>query len=535
MKTVVISLLGTVLDVRGKGYKRWDKWRPTVSLCQHEEWQVDRMELLFQPSFQRLADQVTDDIRLVSPETEVRHQLIEFADPWDFESVYAALHDFARQYPFERDKEDYLVHITTGTHVAQICLYLLTEAHYLPGRLLQSSPPLRDSGKPGVYQIIDLDLSRYDQIASRFSREHREGLAHLKGGIETRNSAFNLMIAQLEKVSIASTEPVLLTGPTGAGKSQLAKRIYELKRLRGQVSGRLVEVNCATLRGDNAMSALFGHRKGAFTGAATARNGLLMEADSGVLFLDEIGELGLDEQAMLLRAIEDKRFMPLGGDSEVSSDFQLIAGTNRDLFEQVRAGRFREDLLARINLWTYRLPSLRERVEDLEPNLDYELERFAQRKGALVSFNKAAREIYLQFALSGEAHWRANFRDLNASVTRMATLAPGGRITSEVVAEEIARLRHDWRSGADENPDPRRITAAFLDGDIHAQLDLFEHIQLAAIAQICRETENLAEAGRRLFDRSRQAKSSSNDSHRLRQLLAKYGLDFQQIKRVMTG
>lgn len=535
MKTVVIGLLGTVLDIRAKGHKRWEKWRPTVSLCQHEEWVVDRMELLFQPGYQRLADQVTSDIQLVSPETEVRHHLIEFADPWDFESVYASLHDFARQYPFDRDKEEYLIHITTGTHVAQICLYLLTEAHYLPGRLIQSSPPPRDSGKAGTYQIIDLDLSRYDQIASRFSREHREGLAHLKGGIETRNRAFNQMIEQLEKVSIASTDPVLLIGPTGAGKSQLAKRIYELKLQRGQVSSRLVEVNCATLRGDNAMSALFGHRKGAFTGAATARNGLLMEANNGVLFLDEIGELGLDEQAMLLRAIEDKRFMPLGGDREVSSDFQVIAGTNRDLFEQVRKGRFREDLLARLNLWTYRLPSLRERLEDLEPNLDYELERFAQRKGALVSFNKAARESYLQFALGSEAHWPANFRDLNASITRMATLAPGGRITVEVVAEEVARLRHDWNSSGDQNSDPRAITSIFLDSDTHAQLDFFEHIQLAAIAQVCREAGSLAEAGRRLFDRSREEKRSANDSHRLRQLLAKYGLEFQQLKRAMVG
>jgi transcriptional regulatory protein RtcR len=539
MKTVVISLLGTVLDMRGAGPKRWDKWRPTLSLCRHEELLVDRMELLFQPRFQRLADQISDDIRLVSPDTQVRHHLVELGDPWAFESVYAALHDFSRQYPFDRDHEDYLIHITTGTHVAQICLYLLTEAHYLPGRLIQSSPPPRGDDSPGTYQIIDLDLSRYDQIASRFSREHQEGLAHLKGGIETRNGAFNQMITQLERVSIAATEPILLIGPTGAGKSQLARRVYGLKRQRGQVSGRLVEVNCATLRGDNAMSALFGHRKGAFTGAIVGRNGLLMEADGGVLFLDEVGELGLDEQAMLLRAIEDKCFMPLGADREVSSAFQLIAGTNRDLFEQVRLGRFREDLLARINLWTYRLPCLRERLEDLEPNLDYELERFAQRKGVRVSFNKEAREQYLRFALGDEAHWSANFRDLNASVTRMATLAAGGRITAEGVAEEIARLREAWVAsgpGADRGPDrdPRALTARFVDPAIHERLDLIEHCRLAAVAEVCSTAPSLAEAGRRLFDRSREHKRSTNDSHRLRQLLAKYGTDFQRLRAALA-
>lgn len=152
---------------------------------------------------------------------------------------------------------------------------------------------------------------------------------------------------------------LLLTGPTGAGKSRLARRIFDLKKLRHAVAGNFVEVNCATLRGDGAMSTLFGHVKGAFTGAITERQGLLRSADGGVLFLDEIGELGLDEQAMLLRAVEDKAFLPLGSDREVQSAFQLIAGTNRDLLVSVRNGRFREDLLARINLWTFRLPGTR--------------------------------------------------------------------------------------------------------------------------------------------------------------------------------
>ena len=143
------------------------------------------------------------------------------------------------------------------------------------------------------------------------------------------------------------------------------------------MEGPFVEVNCATLRGDAAMSALFGHVKGAFTGAIRDRPGLLRAADGGLLFLDEVGELGPDEQAMLLRALEEKRFLPVGADKEVKSDFQLIAGTNRDLSDAVRQGRFREDLLARINLWTFQLPALRERREDIEPNLDYELEQFA--------------------------------------------------------------------------------------------------------------------------------------------------------------
>jgi transcriptional regulatory protein RtcR len=143
---------------------------------------------------------------------------------------------------------------------------------------------------------------------------------------------------------------------------------------------------------------------------------LLRTSNNGVLLLDEIGELGLDEQAMLLRALEEKTFMPLGSDEEAHSDFQLIAGTNRDLHRAVRDGRFREDLLARINLWTFSLPGLQHRPEDVEPNLIFELDHFAEKTGRRVTFNKEAREQFLAFARSPEAHWDGNFRDLNAAV-----------------------------------------------------------------------------------------------------------------------
>jgi len=524
MKTVAISLLGTQLDDRGKGKKRWDRWRPTLSLCQHEDLVIDRLELLFQPRYQSLADELTRDIQSVSPETKVNHYLINLSDPWDFESVYADLLDFSRSYSFNNEKEDYLLHITTGTHVAQICLYLLTEAHYIPGRLIQSSPPQKDDPVIGHYQIIDLDLSKYDQIASRFNKERDEGTHYLKGGIETKNDKFNQLIEQLEHVSIRSQEPILLTGPSGAGKSLLAKRIYQLKKQRGQIAGALVEVNCATLRGDNAMSALFGHIKGAFTGAVSQRKGLLAEAHNGLLFLDEIGELGIDEQAMLLRAIEDKCFMPFGSDKESSSNFQLIAGTNKNLFRHVEKGLFREDLLSRINLWTYQLPSLKQRIEDLEVNIEYELDKNAQKYGTLVSFNKSAKDDYLRFAKSAEALWRCNFRDLNASITRMSTLANGGRINTQGVKEEITRLKQNWQLGTEPGLEPD-ITK-FLENPI----DLFDQSQLATVIKVCKRSATAAEAGRTLFNVSRLNKTSVNDSHRVSQFLSKFNLDFKKIK-----
>jgi transcriptional regulatory protein RtcR len=531
-RTVVLGLVGSVLDA-GQGVGRWERWRPTLSLCQHEDLLVHRLELLFQPRYSRLVEGLVEDIRSVSPETEVRSHAIEMADPWDFEQVFEVLHRFAVAYPFDPEAEDYLVHITTGTHVAQICLFLLTESRHFPAKLIQTSPPPSRRGGPGRFSVIDLDLSRYDRIASRFAQERREAASILKSGIETRNAAFNRLIERIEHVAVRSRAPLLLTGPTGAGKSQLAGRIYELKRARRVSEGAFVEVNCATVRGDAAMSALFGHVKGAFTSAVQDRRGLLRQADGGVLFLDEIGELGLDEQAMLLRAVEEKRFLPLGSDREVSSDFQLIAGTNLDLHQQVRAGTFREDLLARIDLWTFRLPSLRDRPEDLEPNLDYELDGYARRTGARVTFNREARERLLRFATSPEAVWSRNFRDLGGAVTRMCTYAGGGRITTEIVEDEISRLRASWRDGGGDSSE------ALLDrvlgrGSVE-RLDLFDRLQLESVLGVARRCRSLSEAGRMLFARSRDRKTNPNDADRLRKYLARFGVDWERVRSSVLG
>ncbi|MEQ1697936.1 MAG: RNA repair transcriptional activator RtcR [Hyphomicrobiaceae bacterium] len=528
-RRVVIGFLGSTLD-QGKTPDRWQRWRPTISLVQQQDLVVDRLELIHARMHAALAERIERDVTQVSPETQVRRHTMDLKDAWDFEEVYSALHAFARNYKFDPDREDYLIHITTGTHVAQICWFLLAEARVIPGQLLQITPPRGhrepDTFARGSYGIIDLDLSRYDKIATRFRAEQLEAASFLKSGIPTRNAAFNRMIDRIEQVAIRAKSPMMLTGPTGAGKSQLARRIYELKHQRHQIAGPFVEVNCATLRGDAAMSTLFGHVKGAFTGAVSDRAGLLRSANGGMLFLDEIGELGIDEQAMMLRAIEDKRFMPVGSDKEVASDFQLIAGTNRDLAAAVESGKFREDLLARLALWTFALPGLKARSEDIEPNLDFELTRHASTDGPQVTFNKEARARYLAFATSPDSAWSANFRDLSASITRMATLAPSGRITTELVDEETDRLIHSWRKSR-PNSDGELLESLL--GTKLETIDLFDRAQLATVIRVCRESRTLSAAGRALFAASRAAKTTSNDADRLKKYLARFGLSWDQI------
>ena len=534
---VVIGFLGTQLD-SGRGAGRWEKWRPTVSLVQHEDVVIERLELLYTPPHQDLAQQVRADMVIASPETTVNLVPLPIADPWDFGEVYAKLFDWAQRYRFDTEREEYWTHITTGTHVAQICLFLLVESRRIPGVLAQTSPPKRQQmGDPGSYTLIDLDLSRYDVIAQRFGAEQQDAVQFLKSGIATRNARFNALIDEVERVAVRSRAPILFTGPTGAGKSHLARRMYELKKARHQVEGEFVEVNCATLHGDGAASTLFGHKKGAFTGAAADRAGLLRTAHKGVLFLDEIGELGLDEQAMLLKAVEEKRFYPMGSDREVASDFELIAGTNRDLRTEVAAGRFREDLYARINLWSYVLPGLAQRPEDIEPNVDHQLARAGTELGRSVRFSNEARAAYLRYAQSPEALWTGNFRDLSASVTRLATLADSGRIGLSLVEAEMARLRWLWqpasdaRNGLASTPGVlgRDDLADLLGEDAVGTMDLFDQLQLAAVLQVCRNARTLSDAGRQLFQASRTQRTVVNDADRLRKYLARFGLDWDRV------
>lgn len=513
----VVGILGTTLD-RGLQDKRWQRWRPTVALGMQPDLAIASLDLLFQPDAQSLAHQVIKDLNSIAPALTVRRHILPKHDPWDFEEVYDRLAEWALAHP-PREGERGLLHLSTGSHVTQICMFLLAEAGLLPRELLQTSPGTTPAGR---YSLIDLDLSRYDRIATRFAAQQQYGQQLLTGGLESRSPSYSALIAQIEQVALASTAPILLGGPTGAGKTWLARRIYELRRSR-QLKGPFIEVNCATLRGDGAMSALFGHSQGAFTGALKERAGLLRSADGGLLFLDEIGELGIEEQAMLLRAIEERRFMPLGSDKEQRSDFQLISGTNRDLREAVAQGRFRDDLLARLEVWSFVLPGLKERLEDLEALLEQELRLRGEQLGRRLSISREGRERWLQAGRSPEALWKGNLRDLGASVLRMGTLAPAGRIDLPTVEAELLRLKQRW---AASHPDPLQ---QLLSVEQCAELDRFDRVQLEEVIRVCQQCHSLSEAGRLLFAASRTKKASTNDADRLKKYLSKFGLTFEQI------
>lgn len=226
---------------------------------------------------------------------------------------------------------------------------------------------------------------------------------------------------------------VLITGESGTGKELFARQLHEKS---DRSSGPFVVVNCGAIPETLMESELFGHEKGVFTGADRSRAGLFREAESGTIFLDEVGELPLQLQVKLLRALQEKKIRPLGMSAEVAVDVRVVAATNRDLPEAVRAKRFREDLYYRLNVLSFRLPPLRERREDLPHLLAHFQARFGRELGRpLLSFDTGAKRALFDY------DWPGNVREFENVIERAMTLAQGSTCTiDDLPAEVIGRL-----------------------------------------------------------------------------------------------
>jgi transcriptional regulator with GAF, ATPase, and Fis domain len=226
--------------------------------------------------------------------------------------------------------------------------------------------------------------------------------------------AMRAVFSQLLVVAKSETT-VLILGESGTGKELAAEGIHANS---SRQQGPLVKVNCAAIPESLVESELFGHEKGAFTGATTAKQGKFEQASGGTIFLDEIGDMPLEAQAKLLRVLQDKVVMRVGGSQPIKVDVRVIAATNKNLPQEVKANRFREDLYFRINVFPVELPPLRDRLEDIPLFIDW----FAKGLGRKITVSDQARHMLL-------AHtWPGNVRELMHCLERAALLAQDGQI-----------------------------------------------------------------------------------------------------------
>jgi transcriptional regulator with PAS, ATPase and Fis domain len=265
-----------------------------------------------------------------------------------------------------------------------------------------------------IHELLDEFLERRATVSSEDRSPAVQRFREMIGKDEKM-----LVIFEWIRTAAKSDISVLILGPTGSGKELVARMIHELSR-RG--THRFQAVNCAALPDTLFESEIFGYEKGAFTGAHDRKPGRLELANNGTLFLDEIGDMSLIAQAKLLRVLEERRFERLGGNTSIEVNFRLISATNRHLDQFVRDTRFREDLYYRVNAFSIRLPSLRERSSDIPVLAQRFLARYCAANGLPLdgkSFAKEAAEVLMQY------HWPGNIRELESTVSRAALSSPG--------------------------------------------------------------------------------------------------------------
>ena len=271
-------------------------------------------------------------------------------------------------------------------------------------------PPANDA----VREILDEFLERRATVSHEDRSPSVQRFREMIGRDEKM-----LVVFEWIRTAAKSDISVLILGPTGSGKEVVARMIHELSR-RG--TNKIQGVNSDAQPDTLFESELFGYEKGAFTGAHERKPGRLELANNGTLFLDEIGDLALIGQAKLLRALEERRFERLGGNDSIEVNFRLISATNRPLDQFVRDSRFREDLYYRVNAFSIRLPSLRERASDIPVLAGRFLARYCAANGLPLdgkNFSKEATELLLQY------HWPGNIRELESTVARAALSSPG--------------------------------------------------------------------------------------------------------------
>ncbi|MEN6360260.1 MAG: sigma-54 dependent transcriptional regulator [Smithella sp.] len=260
------------------------------------------------------------------------------------------------------------------------------------------------------------------------------------------NSKPILAIFDAIKRVAPTTTTILITGETGTGKELVAEAIHYNSPRR---NNPLIKINCAAISPTLIESELFGHEKGAFTGATLTKPGKLEIAHKGTLFLDEVGEIPREIQVKLLRVIQDQEFERVGGLRTIKVDVRIIAATNKNLLQDVHAGNFREDLYYRLNVFPIVVPPLRERKEDILPLVDYFTDKFNKKLDIAITVDSDVKEMLSRY------EWPGNIRELENLMERMMLMAGGNKLTlSEIPVEFIRNMESSAARPAQEDKKP---------------------------------------------------------------------------------
>ncbi len=468
----------------------------------------------------RRASRLLEELQRRPATPEVSYEEIEVDNPTDYESLYVCMQHRGLEI-IERHGVDaeYFVSMSSGTPQMQTCWLLLVLGGVLPARLLQIDPPdkVREGESPvrEVSPAVDRfpriqspsKLKRELNIAARraevLSRERSAMERELAPNLIGTSKAFRAVVAAAKGIAEHDT-PVLITGETGTGKEEIAKLIHFASPRREHP---FLPINCAGLPEQIFESVLFGHSAGAFTDAREDKAGLLEEAGRGTVFLDEIGELPLAQQAKLLRVLQDKKFRRLGEAKERACAARVVAATNRDLEEMVDSEEFRQDLLFRLNVVEIDIPPLRERSEDVLALTEHFLSKYCEKYGRELRISEAALD-YLR-----SLPWDGNVRELQHMIERVVLSLPNGEILVKHLKKPTRRKKKADQpiplvALSDTPIDLPQILEDWERGMIEQAIARYQDNRSAAARHLGYEEATLRKKARKYFGTKRQGRET---------------------------
>lgn len=382
--------------------------------------QFERVMLLSTPNTMQHSRETKEAIRQRYPQVSTDLIEVPLADPTDYAAITKGVRDAFRSMPKSIEGDEYFVSVASGTPQMHAVWILLIASGDIPARVLHVRPPRFVSKEKPLISEIDLTAATFPTVRWEAAQPTPEYAPSKELAEEIRALGIigdhPLLLKAIDTADALATSdaPVLIAGETGTGKELFARLIH---RLSGRPAERFVPLNCAALPRDLAESVLFGHKRGAFTGAVNDQIGKFDLADGGTLFLDELGELPAESQGKLLRILEDGVLEPLGAKKGHRVNVRVIAATNIDLSRAIKEKKLREDLYYRLSVGQIRLPTLRERAGDI-PKIALSI---LDRINATLRHPKRLTPGAL-VKLQGLA-WPGNVRDLENALERSALLS----------------------------------------------------------------------------------------------------------------